>query len=273
VGRGELPDRIERRHSTGGCPCASARICAGRACDSDFGAGFYAGPGSEIVAPGDVTPVRAVLLPFLLAAISVLGPQVSSSPESLAGALQTKYAAVTDFSASFVHKYRGGVLKKEAVERGKVLIKKPGRMRWTYDSPERKVFVADGHRIYSYIPEDRQVIVSEVPPEDNATTPAMFLTGKGSLTRDFVVSIPAVADTTRNTYTLKFTPRRREAEYDWMVLVVDRTTLQIRTLVTVDAQGGESTFVFSNIRQNAGIPDSQFRFDIPRGVDVVNRTP
>ena len=214
-----------------------------------------------------------MLLPILLAAASVAAPQVAPSANDLAAALQAKYAAVTDFSASFVHRYRGGVLKKEALERGTVLIKKPGRMRWTYESPEPKVFVADGRRIYAYIPEDRQVIISEVPSDDDATTPALFLTGKGHLTRDFAVSIPDVADPTPNTYTLKFTPRRREAEYDWMVLVVDRTTLQIRTLVTVDAQGGQSTFVFSNIRQNTGIPDSQFRFAVPRGVDVVTRTP
>jgi len=218
--------------------------------------------------------VRARLLPLLLAATSVAAaPQVAPSAADLAAALQAKYAAVTDFSADFVHKYRGGVLKKEAVERGTVLIKKPGRMRWTYLSPERKVFVADGRRIYAYIPEDRQVIISEVPSADEATTPALFLTGKGHLTRDFAVAIPDVADATPNTYTLKFTPRRREAEYDWMLLVFDRTTLQIRTLVTGDAQGGQSTFIFSGIRQNAGIPDSQFQFVVPRGVDVVTRTP
>ncbi|MCX6543741.1 MAG: outer membrane lipoprotein chaperone LolA [Acidobacteria bacterium] len=218
--------------------------------------------------------MRARLLPFLLAATALApGPQVGPSADGLAAALQTKYAAVTDFSADFVHTYRGGLLKKEAVERGTVLIKKPGRMRWTYVSPERKVFVADGRRIYSYIPEDRQVIISDVPSADDATTPALFLTGKGHLTRDFVVSIPAVADPTPNTHTLKFTPRRQEAEYDWMILVVDRATLQIRTLITVDSQGGQSTFVFSNIRQNAGIPDSRFQFTVPRGVDVINRTP
>jgi outer membrane lipoprotein carrier protein len=203
--------------------------------------------------------VRALLVPLLLAAtwgaaLSAV-PQTAKSADQLAAALQAKYAAVTDFSASFVHKYRGGVLKKEATERGTLLIKKPGRMRWTY------------------IPEDRQVIISEVPPDDNPTTPALFLTGKGHLTRDFVVSVPDVVDPTPDTYTLKFTPRRREAEYDWMVLVVDRTTLQIRQLVTVDAQGGESTFIFSNVRQNAGLADSRFAFTVPRGVDVVNRAP
>ena len=69
-------------------------------------------------------------------------------------------------------------------------IKKPGRMRWVYQDPERKEFVSDGSRIYSYIPEDRQVLVAPVPADNEATTPALFLSGHGNLARDFVASFP-----------------------------------------------------------------------------------
>ena len=41
-----------------------------------------------------------------------------------------------------------------------MLVKKPGKMRWEYTAPEQKVFVSDGVKIYSYIPQDKQVIVS-----------------------------------------------------------------------------------------------------------------
>src|SRR5690606_20099115 len=84
--------------------------------------------------------------------------------------------------------YEGGVLRKKVSESGHLLVKKPGRMRWTYTDPERKVFVSDGVRMYSYIPADRQVYVAKVPSQDQATTPALFLTGKGNLLRDFEVS-------------------------------------------------------------------------------------
>ena len=43
-------------------------------------------------------------------------------------------------------------------------------MHWTYTAPEKKEFVSDGVKIYSYIPQDRQVIVSSVPADDQATT-------------------------------------------------------------------------------------------------------
>ena len=62
-------------------------------------------------------------------------------------------------------------------------------MRWDYTAPEEKLFVSDGVKIYSYIPQDKQVIVSSVPRDDQATTPTLFLAGKGNLTRDFTPSL------------------------------------------------------------------------------------
>ena len=219
--------------------------------------------------------MRAQTLFAVVAAVFFVAPQAASpqSPSDLARAIQQKYDTVRDFSATFVHTYRGGVLRKEATERGTVLIKKPARMRWTYEFPERKVFVGDGSRIYSYIPEDKQVIISPVPADGDATTPALFLSGHGNLLRDFEASVPDAPDTAPCTHTLKLTPRRREAEYDWLVLVVDRGTYRLRKLVTADAQGGQSTLTFSEVRENVGISDKEFRFTIPRGVDVVTNGP
>ena len=101
------------------------------------------------------------------------------------------------------------------------------------------------------------------------STPVLFLSGHGSLVRDFAASFPPDPDPTPGTHSLKLVPHRREAEYDWLVLVVDRGTYRLRKLITADAQGGQSTFTFSDVRENTGVPDSAFRFTIPRGVDVV----
>ena len=118
----------------------------------------------------------------------------SPTADTVARDLQRKYDRVTDFSADFVHSYRGGVLKQQATERGTLLVKKPGKMRWEYTAPEKKLFVSDGHKIYSYIPQDRQVIVGTMPRDEHAPTPALFLTGKGDITRDFNAAFDKVAE-------------------------------------------------------------------------------
>jgi outer membrane lipoprotein carrier protein len=193
----------------------------------------------------------------------------SPTADTVARDLQRKYDRVTDFSADFVHAYRGGVLKQQATERGTVLVKKPGKMRWEYTAPEKKLFVSDGHKIYSYIPQDKQVIVGTMPRDEHAPTPALFLTGKGDLTRDFNAAFDKVAEAPSGSLTLKLTPKRREPEYESLTLVVDPNTLVLRMLITVDAQGGRSAFTFSNLKENVGVADNQFVFKMPRNVDVV----
>ncbi len=144
-------------------------------------------------------------------------------------------------------------------------------MRWDYTSPERKEFVSDGSRMYFYIPADKQVIIPPVPAEGEATTPALFLAGKGRLTSEFTPSFielpPGLPSGSR---ALKLVPNVKQPDYDWLVLAVDPNSLAIRGLMSVDAQGGTSTFAFSNLKENAGLADNQFAFKIPRGVDIVD---
>lgn len=210
------------------------------------------------------------MLPFILA-LSLALPPADDNAAQLAQSLQQKYDGIKDFSADFTHTYEGGVLRKTITERGRLLIKKPGKMRWEYTTPEQKSFVSDGMKMYSYIPKDKQVIVANVPPQDQATTPTLFLAGKGNLTRDFAATLADVpGGMAPGTRALKLVPKTRQRDYDWLVLVVDAATLTIRGLVTVDAQGGKSSFSFDNLKENAGLADKDFAFKIPRGVDVVS---
>ena len=208
-----------------------------------------------------------------LALVFVATASADDNAADLAQALQRKYDTIRDFSADFVHTYQGGVLHKKVTERGQVLIKKPGKMRWDYTSPEKKLFVSDGVKIYSYFPEDRQVIVGSVPKDDRATTPVLFLAGKGNITRDFTPSIGELPPgSPAGSVALKLVPKTAQPDYDWLLLVVDRQSLALRALVTTDAQGGTSSISFANLKENVNPADKQFAFNIPRGVDVINES-
>jgi outer membrane lipoprotein carrier protein len=204
-----------------------------------------------------------------LAALPVRFEAAADDAQALAAAIQRRYEQIRDFRADFTHTYEGGVLRKKTVERGEMTIRKPGRMRWTYTSPEQKVFVSDGLKLYSYVPADKQVYVATLPTGDDATTPALFLAGKGQITRDFTASPVTVAEAPAGSAAVKLTPVKAEREYETLVLVVDRASLQWRMLITTDRQGGTSSFAFTNLRENTGVSDREFVFTIPRGVDVI----
>ena len=193
------------------------------------------------------------------------------SAAEVAAALQRKYDSIRDFSADFTHQHQGGILRRKVVEQGTLLVKKPGKMRWEYKSPEKKLFVSDGTRIYFFDEENYQVTISEVPQGDQAAAAALFLTGKGNLTRDFTATfLPGTPDQAPDTDALRLDPKKPQSESDWLEVVVDRNTLLIRSLTAAEKQGGRSTFLFSRFKENVGVGDKPFEFQIPRGAEVIH---
>jgi len=194
-----------------------------------------------------------------------------SAGDALARAVQTRYQQVRDFTASFEQAYVGGALKRRTVEKGTVAIRKPGRMRWDYESPEKKLFIADGTRMYFYVPADKQVRISAMPEAGRVPTPILFLAGRGDLLRDFTVDEVPAPSGVAGVRALRLRPVRPEPEYETLTLVVDAASYAWRQLIVVDGQGGTSTFTFTNLRENVGVPDSRFVFTMPKGVDVVTQ--
>ncbi|CAN5883117.1 outer membrane lipoprotein chaperone LolA [soil metagenome] len=207
-----------------------------------------------------------LMLGFPIAKFTIAPAQ--DSAEQVASTLQTKYDSIRDFTADFTQQYESGILRKKLVERGKVSVKKPGKMRWDYTAPDKKLFVSDGSYVYFWVPADNQVTKSPVPKQDEATTALLFLVGKGNLTRDFNVSF--IQGAPADTFGLRLRPRLPDRDYDWLQLQVDRKSLQIRTLTAGDRQGGQSAFTFTNFKENVGLADKTFEFKIPRGADVIN---
>jgi outer membrane lipoprotein carrier protein len=211
---------------------------------------------------------RSVLV-VLTASLAFAGQPASSPPaDELASALQKKYDTIRDFSADFVHRYEGGALRRTREERGTVYVKKPGKMRWDYKSPDEKVFVSNGARLYQFFPADNRVIVS--PPPDESQPAVTFLSGRGNLTRDFNIS---VTNGPEGTWTLRLQPKKAQQEYDWLEITAARETLRIQSLTVGERTGSRSTFAFANFKENPGLADKLFEFSIPRGAEVTNAGP
>ena len=197
---------------------------------------------------------------------ALLGAQTERSADAVARGLQARYQGVQDFSADFVQSYRGGVLKTPSNSKGTVAVKKPGKMRWIYTSPERQEIVSDGRQTYWYVPEDKQVTVSDAGAADQGL-PALFLSGKGDISRDFTPSF--VKAPAADMLALKLVPRRPQPEYEYLVVALDPASLQLRMLTTRDRQGGESTLTLTNMKENRRLSDKDFVFTPPRGVKVI----
>jgi len=67
---------------------------------------------------------------------------------------------------------------------------------------------------------------------------------------------------------LRLTPKQPDPDVEKAYIDVDQEC-RIRSIEVVDPQGSRSQFQFEAIRENLGLPDKLFRFEVPRGVEVV----
>lgn len=205
-------------------------------------------------------PVR-LLLAALLAATAAAADDAGLE---LARRVDQRQAAVRDLTARFEQRYRSGALGRELVERGTLAIRRPGRMRWEYREPERKTFVSDGRAFYFYVPADRQVIVRQTSGERGLT--ARLLSGEGGLVGQFQVGLEASPGP--GLQRLRLVPREPDPDVERVYLDVD-SLARIVGLELFDAQGNRSRFRFEDLKENVGLGEGQFRFEVPPGVEVV----
>jgi outer membrane lipoprotein carrier protein len=196
--------------------------------------------------------------------------------------------AINDFEADFFQESLIASLDRQQRGRGRVAIKfersRPDRVplamfRWEYEQPTNQEIVSDGRTMWVYLPENRQVIQSEIEitAEARPDDPMTFLTGLGNLSRDFQIGWASPNQDVRGNFVLELRPRRPSPMIQRMLVVVDREAVQASTRrlfpilsTTVYDPGGNSTLIeFSNIRVNRGLPAQYFHFIIPGGVEVV----
>ena len=217
----------------------------------------------------------------LIAALAVHGPRATAGEKPAAGAsadrcgdraasaVQKRYEGVRDVSAGFeqtTHAVQLGASPgKPAVSRGRVVLAKPGKMRWTYEEPEPSLVVSDGKTVWIFDPAFHEV--QKLPAAQGFLTgaAAQFLLGAGDMRRDFKVTAVTCDE---NTAELELIPRQPET-YEKLFLAVDPRTGDVRQTRIVDLLGNVVAVEFRNQQFNLAPADSEFRFQVPQGVKVI----
>ncbi len=176
---------------------------------------------------------------------------------------------MASFSADFLQIFQSHHERLE--ERGRLLMKKPGRMYWEYESPTKKLFVADGRKAYFYVPEERQVFVSDLNLS-TAETPLLFLLGKGDVRADFEVSLETEEDSLQpDNVLLRLEPKRPTGQFSKVLVEVEPATSLIHRLSIVEPIGQRNDYILSNFSENVRVSDRRFRFKIPAGTEVIQQ--
>ena len=196
-------------------------------------------------------------------------PPARPAAAVVVGQLQKEYERTGAIKAKFAQTLAGPTGKRQAS--GTVLLKKPGKMRWDYEKPEKKLFVADGTNLWVYEPEDEQAFKQSLS-SSQLPTQVSFLFGRGKLLDDFEVSyLNGQALGEAGDLVLKLVPKVATAQYRYLVFVVSPTTHLVKETLLYDQQGGSNHIVFSAIETNpkTGIDDSRFAFTPPANTKII----
>lgn len=192
---------------------------------------------------------------------------VASEEQKALDAIQKQYESVHTITARFVQKSYVKTMNQTLEARGRVQIKKPGKMKWVYNAPEPQVLVSNEKILWLYIPDEGQV--TKVPVESiySSNTPALFLAGKGKLTDSFNVM---KVSTEKSRITVVLIPKKEDNSVDRLALVANSKSYQIVGSTVYDKLGNKTEINFSDILVNVKIPESTFRFKVPEGVELLD---
>ena len=193
-----------------------------------------------------------------------------SIEQATVNAIQKNYESVLTFKAAFEQKAFVKMINRTEVTRGNVQIKKPGKMKWVYNSPDPQVLVSDQKNLWLYAPEEEQVTKMPIESVYSSNTPALFLAGQGILTDIFnVVQVL----TEKDKFVAVFTPKEVESSLSRLVLRANKNNYQITGATVYDKLGNKTAIKFRSIRINEEIPESVFNFEVPAGVEIQDFTP
>lgn len=208
----------------------------------------------------------AVLL-FLLPATAVLHAQTPTA-EAFAARVDKHYNALHSLSVQFTQKFDG--MGMHRVESGTLLLKKPGKMRWTYSQPQGKLFVLDGHDAYFYSPGDTEIPRVPAKKLDDLRSPLRFLLGHTQLAKE--LTNIQIAPAANGAYTLSGIPKNMEQRIAGFTLTASSDGV-IEAMRIEETDGAINTFTFAGEQPNAPASDADFVLHLPAGAHIIEGAP
>jgi outer membrane lipoprotein carrier protein len=201
--------------------------------------------------------------------------QTSDSAKSFARLLEEHYRRPRTLQAVFLERYSEGQ-KQARIESGTVYFRRPGQMRWEYDSPEKKLFLVDGKTTWFYVPYDHTVTKAPVKESSDWRTPLALLTGKADLSRlcSEIVLISQRGIPSGHAV-LRCLPKEAkglsgENDYTEVLLELDTSSGELARIEIRQPGGIELEYRFGNWQSDIPLAGDLFRFQVPAGVAIVD---
>jgi len=221
---------------------------------------------------------------ILALAALLVGDSGPATAHSLAQKIERHYARTSTLQAVFLERVlQDGAIR---VESGTVYFRRPGKMRWEYESPEQKLFLVDGKHVWLYVPADHTATRAPVKQSSDLRTPLALLTGKVHLSQlcgriemadqsaaGTSGGNPSERPASLGNVVLRCWPHRGGEQESFREILFEADP-QFRLVRIVVREPGsvETEFRFGKWQEGISLPEAKFHFEPPPGVAIVDET-
>jgi len=215
---------------------------------------------------GRLARATAALRAALLSLAAVFGADAAhaDSLQQLREFLTQTSSARGDFSQT---SSKGPTARAGQASGGYFEFSRPGRFRWVTTRPYQQVIVNDGTKLYVYDPDLNQVTVKKLGGAIPAS-PASILFGSNDFERDFEVTSDGSRD---GIDWILARPRSQDSSFE-RIRIGFRDGLPV-AMDLADAFGQTTQLRFTGVQRNPKIEPGRFRFEPPKGADVLQDQP
>ncbi|MBK6618162.1 MAG: outer membrane lipoprotein chaperone LolA [Nitrosomonas sp.] len=204
--------------------------------------------------------IRSLLIitAFLLSLFS------SQVPAAAVASLKNFVDKVQTFRAGFSQTLLDQNFRVLQKSGGSMLFARPGKFRWSYDTPYQQLIVGDGEQVWFY-DQDLEQVTARKLDITLGSTPAALLAGGKTIEQDFdLQEIEAQGELEW----LEASSKSEDTSFELIRLGFSRTG-ELREMILRDNLGQLTWLIFSQTEHNPALPDDLFQFTPPAGVDII----
>lgn len=211
-------------------------------------------------------------------------PPTDTGSRDLVRRFEQHYRGAKTLQATFLESYsdNGKLVRTDA---GIAYFRRPGKMRWEYERPEKDLFLVDGKTSWFYVPSDHTVMRVPAKESSDFRTPLALLAGEMKVSRVCEKVELSTHEQPENDGNAVISCRVRgsgadaaghgtkspdAASSDVVLFEVVCETGELARLIVRQPGGSEIEFRFENWRLDPPLSESMFHFSPPLGVAIVN---
>ncbi len=201
-------------------------------------------------------------LATLIATLTIAGSAHAAALDQFKTFVASTKSAKGEFTQQQQRKSTNG--KATPASSGSFVFARPGKFIWNYQKPYEQLLQADGDQLYIYDKDLNQVTVKKL---GNAlgSSPAAILFGSNDLEKNFTLTEAGTRD---GLEWLNAVPKARDTTFEQISIGLRDGMPQAMELK--DTFGQTSVLKFTNFQRNPSLGAQQFKFEIPKGADVIN---